>query len=100
MCALQACIIKNLDTGLEMRIDDFDRLAHIAADEPPPVSAPLWHGCVSAAQRQPSQLLCVTHQLRAAPLTDCNCLCAASTTTHVWPRRSLAMVLAQRRRAS
>jgi hypothetical protein len=24
-------VIKNLDTGLEMRVDDFDRLASIAA---------------------------------------------------------------------
>ncbi|KAF8061942.1 SPAC3H5.08c [Scenedesmus sp. PABB004] len=29
-----AFVIKNLDTGLEMRIDDFDRLANIAVDEP------------------------------------------------------------------
>jgi hypothetical protein len=32
-CHTQAFVIKNLDTGLEMNIDDFDRLAHIAADE-------------------------------------------------------------------
>lgn len=28
-------VIKNLDTGLEMRIDDFDRIAHIATDPDP-----------------------------------------------------------------
>jgi len=32
---LQMFVIKNLDTGLEMRIDDFDRLAHIATDPDP-----------------------------------------------------------------
>jgi hypothetical protein len=26
-------VIKNLDTGLEMRIDDFDKLANIATEE-------------------------------------------------------------------
>lgn len=35
LCCLQMFVIKNLDTGLEMRIDDFDRLAHIAADPDP-----------------------------------------------------------------
>lgn len=28
-------VIKNLDTGTQMRIDDFDRLAHIATDPDP-----------------------------------------------------------------
>jgi hypothetical protein len=33
--AVQMFVIKNLDTGLEMRIDDFDRIAHIATDPDP-----------------------------------------------------------------
>lgn len=33
MAVLQMFVIKNLDTGLEMRIDDFDKLANIATEE-------------------------------------------------------------------
>lgn len=33
MALLQMFVIKNLDTGLEMRIDDFDKLANIATEE-------------------------------------------------------------------
>lgn len=32
---VQMFVIKNLDTGTQMRIDDFDRLAHIATDPDP-----------------------------------------------------------------
>lgn len=43
-------VIKNLDTGTQMRIDDFDRLTHIAADPDPAsqVRKQLWR-----AVRQP-----------------------------------------------
>jgi hypothetical protein len=32
---VQMFVIKNLDTGTHMRIDEFDRIAHIAADPDP-----------------------------------------------------------------
>ena len=30
---MQMFVIKNLDTGLQMRIDDFDKIANLATDE-------------------------------------------------------------------
>lgn len=49
--AVQMFVIKNLDTGTQMRIDDFDRLAHIATDPDPAAQV-----CLSTLQAAPAVL--------------------------------------------
>jgi hypothetical protein len=47
-------VIKNLDTGLEMRIDDFDKLANIATEE---VQVTVASACSASTQQLEQQRL-------------------------------------------
>jgi hypothetical protein len=73
--SVQMFVIKNLDTGTQMRIDDFDRLAHIATDPDPAEQVgrgPPQHSHLLQQQQHLGTHSTVT-SLQSATPTSANC---------------------------